>query len=99
MKSEKIFLFICWLFIVYLIAITLFSCSESDEQLGEPSVKTDQYMFSFVPELHTIQGSYALWLKTNGKQNWYRLEGIGFKPGVEQADVMDKGDEGPAPVI
>ena len=31
MKFEKIFLFVCWLFVAYLIAIMVSSCSESDE--------------------------------------------------------------------
>ena len=99
MKFEKVFLFVCWLFVAYLIVITVSSCSESDEQLEELSVKTDRYMFSFVPEMPPIQGSYALWVKTNGKQTWYRLEGIGFEPWVEQADIMNMGDEGFAPVF
>ena len=39
MKFEKVFLFVCWLFVAYLIAITVSSCSESDEPLDELSVK------------------------------------------------------------
>ena len=31
MKFEKIFLFVCWLFVAYLIAIMVSSYSESDE--------------------------------------------------------------------
>ena len=56
-------------------------------------------MFSFVPEMLPIQGAYALWVKTDSKQTWYRLEGIGYEPWVEQADVMNMGDEGFAPVF
>ena len=99
MKFEKIFLFVCWLFIAYLIVITVSSCSESDEQLEELSVKTDRYMFSFVPEMPPIQGAYALWVKTNGKQTWYRLEGVGYEPWVEQADFIYMGGEGFRPIF
>lgn len=94
MKFEKVFLFVCWLFVAYLITVTVTSCAESNEQLEEFSVKTDRYMFSLVSEMQPIQGAYALWVKTDGKQTWYRLEGIGFKPWVEQSDVMNMGDEG-----
>ena len=37
MKFEKVFLFVCWLFVAYLVAITVTSCSESDEQLEDLS--------------------------------------------------------------
>lgn len=94
MKFEKVFLFVCWLFVAYLITVTVTSCAESNEQLEEFSVKTDRCMFSLVSEMQPIQGAYALWAKTDGKQTWYRLEGIGFEPWVEQSDVMNMGDEG-----
>lgn len=68
MKFERVFLFVCWLFVAYLIVITVSSCSGPDGPSDGLPVKTDRHMFSSVPGMPPIQGTYALWAKTDASQ-------------------------------